>query len=76
MKKQKGGFLPILAALAPIVAKSALAGAAAAVGKKVINKISGNGTRIPGKKYKGEGSKIVGKSYKGTGTRILGKSKN
>ena len=65
MKNQRGGFLPVIGALAasllPFIGKSALAGAASAAASKVVKKIAGKGTRIKGKRY-------------GTGTRILGKN--
>jgi hypothetical protein len=57
--KQSGGFIniPLAAAAVPALialAKSGVFGAAAEVGKKIVDKISGKG--IPKKKFRGRGA--------------------
>jgi len=68
LKHQEGGLLPLVAAALPLLFKGALAGAASAAAAKVVNKISGKGTRIIGKKYDGQGTRIIGKKY-GNGSK-------
>jgi len=64
LKHQTGGFLPLIGMLAakalPFIVKGALAGAATTAASKVVNKISGGGTKIIGKRY-GAGSKNLKK---------------
>ena len=49
--RQNGGFLTFLAPLLPLAAKAIATGALGALGSKVIRKITGKGTKIPGKKH-------------------------
>src|SRR5215475_9371822 len=58
--QQNGGFLPFLAPLIPLAVKALATGAIGALGAKAVQKMTGKGTRIPGKKY-GQGTRIPGK---------------
>lgn len=66
--KQVGGFLPLLLAAAPVIAKAIGVGAAGYLGNKAMQKITGNGLKIPGKTM-GNGLKIPGKQ-KGSGLKV------
>jgi hypothetical protein len=77
--KQVGGFLPLLAAAVPAIAKAVGIGAASYFGSQVAKKITGNGLKLPNKDVPREAlgaqprPKVLGSVGSGSGLKLPNK---